>query len=261
MNKVLLATAILSLMVAAAATSWALRGEPSPLAAPGGQLSGEIKEQVGATVREYLLANPKVIREVFEALETHEEEQRSVQVTEAIANNGELLFNSPRDMVIGNPKGDITLVEFFDYNCSYCKRAQADLAELMASDSNLRVVLKEFPILTPGSTEAARVSMAAARQAKTWEFHSLLLGARGEANEARALMAAEEAGLDMEKLATDMKDPEIGPALKATQELADAIGIQGTPAYIVGEELVRGAIGLEGLREAIARQRKALDNS
>jgi protein-disulfide isomerase len=167
------------------------------------------------------------------------------------------LFSSQDGVVLGNPKGNVTLVEFFDYNCGYCKRAMGDLLALLKSDSDLKVLLKEFPVLGEGSVQAARVAMAVRRQApkKYLEFHTKLLGGRGRANEARALAVAKEMGLDMARVRKDMKKPEVEQALRQDFALAQALGLNGTPSYVVGQEVVVGAVGLDALKQKISKAR------
>jgi protein-disulfide isomerase len=223
-----------------------------------GQPAGFDARQVGdieRIVREYLLANPEILREVLTALEEKEQQEREDQVAGAIEDYRNDILSAPASMVLGNPEGDVTLVEFFDYNCGYCKRAVDDLAMLLETDPNLRVVLKEFPILSEGSVEAAKGSVAAANQGRYRDFHFGMLRGRGVNDGARALQLAEELGLDMERFRADMKSAQTEELITGTQTLASEIGIQGTPAYIVGSTLVPGAIGVEGLREVIAETR------
>ncbi len=161
-------------------------------------------------------------------------------------------------MVLGNPQGKVTLVEFFDYNCGYCKRALNDVSELLKNDPDLKIVLKEFPILSPGSVEAARVAIAVRMQnpAKYWDFHRALLGARGEANGAAALAAAQKVGLDIERIKKDMMSPEVAATLKESEQLGKALAIGGTPSYVLGDELIPGALPYDRLKLAIAQVRK-----
>jgi protein-disulfide isomerase len=161
--------------------------------------------------------------------------------------------------VLGNPKGDVTMVEFFDYNCGYCKRAMGDMLTLLKTDPHLKVVLKEFPVLGPGSVEAAKVAVAVRMQDKTGkkylEFHTKLLGGRGEANGARALAVAKEVGLDMNQLQKDMASDEVKTTLNEDFKLAEALGLNGTPSYVVGQNVVVGAVGLDALKEKINTSR------
>ena len=159
------------------------------------------------------------------------------------------LFTSSRQVVLGNPDGNVTFVEFFDYNCGYCKRAMDDMLTLMKDDAKLKVVLKEFPVLGPGSVEAAQVAVAVRMQDKTGkkylEFHQKLLGGRGQADKARALAVAKDIGLDMGRLDKDLASPEVKATLQESFKLAEALGLNGTPSYVIGEDVVVGAVGLD----------------
>jgi protein-disulfide isomerase len=162
--------------------------------------------------------------------------------------------------VLGNPQGNVTMVEFFDYNCGFCKRAMTDMLDLIKTDNNLKFVLKEFPVLGEGSVEAARVAVAARMQdangKKYIEFHQKLLGSRGGADKMRALAVAKEVGFDMPRLERDMGSDEVKKTIEENMKLAEALGVSGTPSYVVGEEVVIGAVGLDALREKINAERK-----
>jgi protein-disulfide isomerase len=162
--------------------------------------------------------------------------------------------------VLGNPQGNVTMVEFFDYNCGFCKRAMSDMLDLIKSDGNLKFVLKEFPVLGEGSVEAARVAVAARMQdtsgKKYVEFHQKLLGGRGGADKMHALAVAKEVGFDMPRLERDMGSDEVKKTIEENMKLAEALGVSGTPSYVVGEEVVVGAVGLDALREKINAERK-----
>ncbi len=163
--------------------------------------------------------------------------------------------------MLGNPQGDVTLVEFFDYNCGYCKRAMTDMLDLMKTDPKLKVVLKEFPVLGEGSTQAAQVAVAVRMQDKTGkkylEFHQKLLGGRGPADKARALAVAKEVGLDMARLEKDMASDEVKNTLAESFKIAEALGLNGTPSYVIGNEVVVGAVGLPTLKEKVNRRAAA----
>jgi protein-disulfide isomerase len=165
------------------------------------------------------------------------------------------LFNSPRQVVLGNPNGDVTFVEFFDYNCAYCKRAMADMLELIRTDPKLKVVLKEFPVLGKGSVEAAEVSTAVRMQDKTGkkylEFHQKLMMSRGQVDRARALAVAKEVGIDMARLEKDLASEEVRASIEESLKLAEALGLNGTPSYVVGPNVVIGAVGVAALRERV----------
>lgn len=225
-------------------------------AASGEQLDRKDVENI---VREYLLANPELLVEVQRALDAkHKEEQRVAQLG-VIKDNKDKLFSSPTDGVIGNPKGTITMVEFFDYNCGYCKRALEDMRAITAADPNLRFVLKEFPILGPDSQKASVVSIAFHKMMpeKYAEFHTQLLGAQGRASEAQAIKVAVSLGAEEAKLREAMKDPSIAQLIDENYELANKLAITGTPSYVVGSEVIFGAQGLDVLNQKLAEAKAA----
>ena len=206
-------------------------------------------------IREYLLKNPEVLQEAISELEKRQAIAEVEKHKAAVKEHAQALFNSSRHVVVGNPKGDVNFVEFFDYNCGYCKRAMADMMALMKADPNLRVVLKEFPVLGEGSRDAARVAVAVRMQDKTGkkylEFHQKLMGGRGQADKARALAAAREAGLDVVRIERDLNSDEVRQSLEESFRLAEALGLNGTPSYVIGGEVAVGAIGESALREKI----------
>jgi len=210
-----------------------------------------------ALVRETLLNDPEIIREAFIALQNREQEAQTAARKQALAESAQDVFHSAADFVAGNPDGDVTLVEFFDYNCAYCRGALADMNKLLETDPNLRFVLKEFPILSPGSVEAAKISIAVLKEDrdKFLEFHRTLLSSRGQVDGARALEVAGELGLDVDQLKKDAAHPEVDDVLGDSQRLAVKLGVNGTPGYVVGDEVIPGAIGYDGLVEKIAAAR------
>lgn len=210
-------------------------------------------------VREYLLANPELMLEVQAALEAKQQEQQRATQLSVIKDARADIFNAATDGVVGNPDGKVTVVEFFDYNCGYCKRALPDMLALTADNPDLRFVLKEFPILGPDSQQAHVVSMAFHRlmPEKFGEFHTALLGSQGRANEESAIRLAVEFGADEAKLREEMKNPAITDAINQTYELANKLSITGTPSYVIGDEVVFGAIGQQVLAEKIAAVRAA----
>ncbi len=216
------------------------------------------KTAIGRIIRDYLLENPELMREVFAALEDKETRARETARKDILKNNANAIFNAADSAIFGNPEGDVTLVEFFDYNCGFCKRALADLEKLVKNDPNIKVVMKEFPILSRGSFDAARVSIAVNMQdpEKYRKFHAALLNARGRADEAKALSIAKGLGLDMARLKEDMKKPEVKMIIARDRSIADALGINGTPAYILDDKIFSGAVGVEKLRKKIAAIRK-----
>ena len=206
-------------------------------------------------IREYLLSHPEVLQDAMSELEKRQAAAEAAKNQAVVKDNAETLFNSKRQVVAGNPQGDVTFVEFFDYNCGYCKRAMSDMFDLMKDDPKLKVVLKEFPVLGPGSIEAAKVAVAVRMQDKTGkkyiEFHQKLLGGRGQADKARALAAAKDAGLNMAQLEKDLASPEVKSSLQEAFKLAEALGLNGTPSYVIGSDVVIGAVGLAALQEKI----------
>ena len=179
--------------------------------------------------------------EVNNVLEAKMDKIQSERMAVAVKENADELFRPTGSPIAGNAKGDVTMIEFFDYNCGYCKKAFGDVAQAIEKDKQVKLVLKEFPILSKGSEEAARVALAAKMQGKYWEFHRAMLESQGQANEASALKVAEKLGLDMTKLKKDMASPEVKKEIDDTRKLATKMGIQGTPHFIVGDRIIPGA--------------------
>jgi protein-disulfide isomerase len=210
-------------------------------------------------VRDYLMKNPEVIQEAIAELEKRQQDAQRNSQQAALREHGDALTKSQHGNVVGNPSGDVTLVEFFDYNCGYCKRALADLKGLVKRDPKLRIVLKDFPVLGPESLAASKVGLAAKLQIqgdKLFDFHSRLLETRGTVTGERGLAVAKEIGLDLARLQKDMEGPEVRAALAENAMLADKLGLTGTPAFVVGGEVISGAVGLEPLRQAVASVRQ-----
>src|SRR3954454_958127 len=218
-------------------------------------ISDAQRGEIEKIIREYLIAHPEVLQDAMAELEKKQAADEAAKSQAAIKDNAETIFNSPRQVVTGNPQGDVTFVEFFDYNCGYCKRAMDDMFTLMKSDPKLKVVLKEFPVLGPGSVEAAQVAVAVRMQdpagKKYLDFHQKLLNGRGQADKARALAAAKDAGADMARLGKDLASPEVRATLEENYKLAEAMGMNGTPSYVIGKQVVVGAVGVDNLREKI----------
>jgi len=219
------------------------------------------KNELGAIIRDYLVNHPEVLQEAMAELEKRQAVAEAEKNKAAVKTNAQALFDSSHQVVVGNPQGDVTLVEFFDYNCGYCKRALADMMELMKDDGKLRVVLKEFPVLGPGSVEAAQVAIAARMQDKSGkkylDFHQRLLGGRGQADRAKALAAAKDAGFDMARLERDLTSPEVKATLDESMKLAEQLGLNGTPSYVVGSDVVVGAVGAAALKDKVKTARCA----
>ena len=236
------------------AATFALAAFAAPASAQS--FSPDQRGEIEKIVREYLLSNPQLLQDVMAELEKRQAQAEVEKHRAAIKEHAEIIFDSPRQVTLGNPKGDVTFVELFDYNCGYCKRAMTDMLDLMKADPNLRVVLKEFPVLGEGSLQAANVAVAVRMQDKTGgkkylEFHQKLLGGRGSADKARAMAVAKEIGLDMTRLEKDMASDEVKNTLAESFKIAEAMGLNGTPSYVIGNEAVIGAVGLATLKEKV----------
>ncbi len=221
--------------------------------------SPEQKETIRALIKDYLISNPEIIQEAMNELEKRQTENEKAAQAKAVTELMPALSQSARATVIGNTKGDVTLVEFFDYNCGYCKTALNDLVKLVRDDSKLRVVIRDFPVLGPESVEAALVAVAARQQfsgAKYLEFHQKLLESKGRIGKDRALSVAKDLGADLAKLNKDMDSTDTKSLLSETMTIADALRLQGTPAYVVGNEVVFGAVGYEALKSAVDNTRR-----
>jgi protein-disulfide isomerase len=226
------------------------------LAAPAraAEFSPAQRDEIGAVIKDYLIHNPQVLREAIDALNEHDKQVEAQARQDVVADSSGPLFASSLQENIGNPKGGATLVEFFDYNCHFCKGALPDLARLLKEDPNLKLVLKDFPVLGPGSVEAANVASAVRNQLhgdKFWQFHTKLLGSHGPVGKAEALAVAKELGVDMDRLAKDMEAPNANSGILEVAHLADALQITGTPSFVVGQEVVIGAVGYDQLKEKI----------
>ena len=226
-----------------------------PQASRADEFSAPQKSEIERIVRGYLIAHPEVLQEAMAELEKRQTAAEAEKHKTAVKVHAQNLFNSPRQVVLGNPNGDVTFVEFFDYNCGYCKRAMLDMLTLLKDDPKLKVVLKEFPVLGPGSVEAAQIATAVRMQDKSGkkylDFHQKLLTGRGQANKTTALAAAKEAGLNVAQIEKDLASPEIKTSLQEAFKLAESLGLNGTPSYVIGSEVVIGAVGLAALREKI----------
>ena len=248
-NHFLRTGAALALAAGLAATGPALAQDAAAT------FDGQQNEAIEALVRQYILDHPEV---VVEALQRYEQQRQAAEAERqraALTSLAAELTDKPSDPVIGNPQGDVTLVEFFDYRCPYCKRATATLAQLIQQDPNLRVVMKEFPILSQESVQAARAALAARQQGKYEAFHFALMEGGGGFTDDEILLVAEQVGLDTEALEQAMRDPAIDATLRDVNALAETLGITGTPAFVVGDTLIPGAVGLEELRAKVAEAR------
>jgi protein-disulfide isomerase len=229
----------------------------APTAASAQSFTDTQRSDIETIVKNYLIAHPEVLEEAMNELSKRQAAAETQKHEESITKNADAIFNSPRGVTLGNKDGDVTFVEFFDYNCGYCKRAMADMMDLLKNDPKLKVVLKEFPVLSEGSVDAAKVAVAARMQdpKKYLDFHQKLLGGRGPADKARALAAAKDAGYDTVKLEKDLASPEVKATIEENFKLAEDMGLNGTPSYVIGKQVVVGAVGLDGLKEKIGLAR------
>ena len=217
------------------------------------------QEIIEETIHDYLLSHPDVMIEVFDLLRARQEAGQSEQTRQTVAARRDALFNDPAAPVAGNPDGDVTLVEFFDYRCTYCKRVLPTVLAALEEDPGLRIVYKEFPILGPDSVVAARVALAAHRQApdRYLALHTALMASRGRLTETNALEIAREFGFDVARIAADMGSPEIDRIIERNNALAQELGINGTPGFVIGDQVIPGAIDLDTLRRLIAEARQS----
>jgi protein-disulfide isomerase len=215
------------------------------------------QERIERVIRNYLLNHPDVVVEVLQVMRRREQISKADRSRADIAAYRESLLNDPTSPVAGNPDGDVTIVEFFDYNCPYCKRVFPHVKAVLAEDQGVRVVYKEFPILGPGSLVAARAALASLKQDgdKYLAFHNAMMASRRRLTETRIMDIARAIGFDTERLKADMAAPEIEQIIRRNRGLAQALGITGTPTFVVGDQLVPGAISLDALRQLIARAR------
>ncbi len=226
---------------------------PLPGLAAASELDPAARQSMEQVIEQYIRAHPEVIEQSLQALETKREAEEKAKQKVALAAHQRELFNDPTSPVSGNASGEITLVEFFDYRCGYCKRAAGAVTQLQHEDSRVRVIYKDFPILGETSELAAKAALASQTQGKHQAFHEAMLAFKGDLTKESLLSLAGDVGLDTTKLEADMRNPEWQKVIDTNRALARTLGISGTPGFIVGTELVPGALDLNGLKELIAR--------
>jgi protein-disulfide isomerase len=209
-----------------------------------------------AEARAYIEAHPEVIVDSLNTAESRVKESEAKAATNQLAARKDEVFSDAAAPVVGNPKGDAILVEFFDYNCPYCRKAAPVVDQLMQADPGVKVVYKEFPILGPGSTFAARAALAAQKQGKYAIFHDALFAWHGRITEVSTMEVATSVGLDLDRLKKDMADPAIETAIKSNLALAEALRITGTPTFVSGKDIAPGLVDLETLKRMITAARK-----
>ncbi|MBV1887629.1 MAG: DsbA family protein [Parvibaculaceae bacterium] len=225
----------------------------------GDTFSPSEKRALKELIRTYLLEEPEVLLEAMEALENKNADATAEQAQTAILSNWDTLTKSPRSFVGGNPNGDVSIVEFFDYNCGYCKQAMDAVMEVVEADGNIRLVLKEFPILSESSTIASEMAVAALKQGndKYLTFHKLLMENKGKLTDDKLTDLATESGLNLVQLQKDMKADDVQATIEESYNLARAIGVRGTPGFVIGEKLYPGAASVETLKKIVADARRS----
>ena len=222
-------------------------------------LNVQQRKEVKDIIRKYLQKNPDVIIESIQKMRKQQEHQAKERSLKNLIIYKELILNDPTSPIAGNPEGDVTVVEFFDYSCGYCKRIFPRLKRLINEDKNIRFVFKELPILSPQSELAARAALAAWRQDKTkyMEIHSEFMKLKGRFSEIRILRIAKNKGLNIAQLKKDMGSLALDKTIAGNRQLAQKMNITGTPGFIIGNNIIPGAVELETLKKLIAKARKA----
>ena len=255
MNRLVRAAAAGALMLSFAGTAVSVQAAD--------EVSDAERSRIEGVVRDYLLKNPEIVQEALVALEKKQEAEKVAKRKEMMSENSGALFESPRQVVLGNPDGKITVVEFFDYNCGVCRRGFGDMMKVLKENQDVKFVLKEFPILGRPSQEAARVAIALhlTDPDKYLDFHTAMFALEGGVNEEKALMVAENLGVDMDALKKNMDNPEIFKTVEEVYTLANGLGLTGTPSYVVGTEVFGGLIGYEQMSKVIASMRECGETS
>lgn len=224
--------------------------------APAAQTAeGPSRQVIEQIIREYIQSHPEIVEEALRAVQVRRREAEQQRARGAVQANRDKLLRDASSPVGGNPQGDVTVVEFFDYRCGYCKRVSAAVKKLLEDDPSVRMVYKEFPILGPDSALAARAALAAQVQGKYVALHEALMAADSPFTLPVILQLAQKVGLDTARLQADMETPEIHASLERNRTLAQVLGIQGTPAFVIGSELVPGAVDLNALKALVSQAR------
>jgi len=226
-----------------------------PQVAVAADFTPDQKAQIETIVRDYLKNHPEMLIDAIQAADDKLKADAKDKSVQALAAHRQEVLNDPLSPVAGNPNGNVTLVEFFDYRCPYCKQVEPALEKLVGDDRQLRFVFKEFPVLGPESETAARVALAARKQGKYDAFHRAMMATSGHIDEAVIYKVAASVGLDLDRLKQDMKSPDVDKELKANLELGKKLDLDGTPSFIVGDTIIPGAIGADDLKQLVANAR------
>ncbi len=247
---------LLSILVLGLAASLAIAADPAPTSP---SLTDAQKAQVEEVVRNLLTKKePDLIIKAAQEMQARHESESAEKNQKAIKANKGKLFNDPNSFVGGNPKGDVTVVQFYDYQCGYCKMAKETVSKILETDKNVRFVFKEFPVLGPNSVQAAKASLASVKQGKFIKFHDGLLSLKEHLSDETIFKVAKDTGLDVEKLKKDMADPALDKIIQENATLGSEIGAVGTPSYVIGDQLYPGALPLDQMKKAIEDVRKDL---
>jgi len=249
---------LLKCLVAATALS-GLLAVPARMAVADDQISPAQKAAIEKIVKDYIAKNPEIVRDALTELELREKTAEMDARNKIISNMQGPLYTSSAQEIVGNPNGKITLVEFFDYNCGYCKKTLGDIAELIKGNPDLRVILKDYPILSDKSIEAATIALAVKKQFdgdKFWQYHQRLLSSRGAVGREEAVALAKDMGADMDRLNKDAVAPDIKKGLADNDKLGQALMLNGTPSFVIGEEPIVGAIGYDAMKGKLDNVRK-----
>ncbi len=224
----------------------------APAAVSAQELSEDrVRELVLQTIRE----NPEIVLEAVAILEQRQAREQARAQSDVLSSQRQILERDPNAPVLANIEGDVTVVEFFDYNCPYCKRVAPEVAALVEADPNVRLVYREWPILGEGSVYAARAALAARKQGKYEEFHEAMMGLRGRADESSVRSVADRIGLDFDQLLVDMEAPEVQEHIDTSMRLAASLGMNGTPSFVIGDEIAPGFIDFGQLSDLVAKAR------
>jgi protein-disulfide isomerase len=263
MKMIRLRGLLAGLCTVAVTVAWLITPPLAPrmaLAETAPALTPDQKALVEQTVKEYIIAHPEIVQDALLELDKRQKEAETAAVKTALKTEAKAIYDVSAGTVVGNPKGDVTLVEFFDYNCPYCRRAMTTLDALLKSDPKLRIVLRDLPIVhPPESVEVAKIALAAKNQLppeKFWDFHKKLFSASRIVAKPQALQVAKDAGLDMGRLDKDAESDVVKAALIDSDRLSQILNLRGTPAFVLGDEVVFGAQDEEEMKAQIGAVRQ-----
>lgn len=212
----------------------------------------------GDAVRAYLMENPQVIMDAVQALEAQQAATQADRDAVMVAENADALLNDGFSWVGGNPEGDVTVVEFLDYRCGYCRRAHDEVAELLESDGNIRIIVKELPILGEASLLSSQFAIAVKQiegDAAYKTAHDALITFTGDVSERALRRLSDSLGFDSDAVIARMESDEVAQEIAQTRELAQRLQINGTPTFVMGDQLVRGYVPLDGMRQIVSAER------